>query len=444
MKLLHHLLLYFLVTIFIATNLFIFELLFARELFQFFCWLALEVIFLYSLVYFLKIYFKYGISQKVSNLGKGKIVPEAGINQTEKLKYEAVLANIGDGLIVTDKTGNIITFNKAAESLLGWPAQEAAGKHLQDVVKIQYGEEKFREDAALTDFEPNRVTSKSAAGDYSLYFVRRNGTKFPAATTVTSYTEGDEVLGTITLFRDVTTEKNIDSMKTEFISLASHQLKTPLSAIRWYTEMLIAGDAGQLQPKQGEFAANINTSTLRMIDLVNALLNISRIETGKIIVEAKPTDLKKLVDTVVADVKFRADEKKQNLKVEIPDNLPEINIDQNLIRQVYMNLLTNGIKYTQGGGEISLSIAIKEGDIVSEVKDNGYGIPEEEKARVFDKFYRGNNIRDTERDGTGLGLYLVKAIVEISKGKIWYKSEVNHGTTFWFSLPIAGNSTGDR
>jgi len=347
------------------------------------------------------------------------------IIEKDKLRYEAILSYIGEGLVVIDTHGKIITFNKAAESLLGWTAQEAIGKDLTEIFNIDY----------KSSIEENR---HSIGRKSTLYVIKKDTTKFPAAITTTSYGHGLKIFGTITLFRDVTAEQNNDKMKNEFISLASHQLRTPLAAIKWYSNMLISGDAGKLLPEQKEYADNIYTSTERMIELVSSLLNITRIESGRIMVEPKQTEIKKLIEEIVKEVQIRYSAKKQKFSVSTEGAILDINIDPKLIRQVFLNLLTNAAKYSPGNSKIEVVISMTQTDVVTKVSDNGYGIPEKERDKVFDKFYRGENMVNSGNEGTGLGLYMVKDIIELSQGKIWFQSKEGQGTTFWVTLPISG------
>ncbi|HBC72546.1 MAG: PAS sensor protein [Candidatus Amesbacteria bacterium GW2011_GWB1_47_19] len=354
----------------------------------------------------------------------------------EQAKDEALLASIGEGIVVTDKNGLIEMINKAAELMIGWKGSEVLGKRWFEVVKLLDG----RGNVVPPE---KRATQRVLSGGGSVfsdrnYYVRRDNTKFAVATTAAPVTLEGKVVGVIAVFRDITREREIDKAKTEFVSLASHQLRTPLSAIKWFSEMLLAGDAGELVGEQKEFVHNMYQSNERMIELVNSLLNISRIESGRIRIDPVPTDLGELIKGVVLELTPKVTVKKLNLVLSIHPDLSKINLDPHLIRQVYLNLLSNSVKYTPEDGDVTVIVSRKDSDVVSQISDTGVGIPRGDYGRVFEKFYRGDNAQKMETDGTGLGLYLVKAIVESSGGKIRFESEENKGTTFWLSLPLTG------
>ncbi len=357
----------------------------------------------------------------------------------EKSRDEAILQGMSEGLITVDVDGRIVLMNQVAATLIGVSSiNEVIGRQIQDVY-VLYGQDGKNEAPLPTSQRPVIVALKTGELVSGVYlFHPPEGGKRLLSMSATPVKLKGNVVGAIAMMRDVTKEKEIDRMKTEFISLASHQLRTPLSAIRWFSEMLLNGDAGKLNDEQQEFAKNISDSTERMIQLVNSLLNISRIESGRIIIDPKPTDLSELVAGIVNDLKAKIEERNQTLIVSVHHDLPKVNLDARLISQVYMNLLTNAIKYTPKGGEVSVFVSRKGDDLISQVTDNGYGIPKAEQARAFQKFFRAENVKKVETDGTGLGLYLIKAIIESSGGKIWFESEEGKGTTFWFTLPLSG------
>jgi PAS domain S-box-containing protein len=360
-----------------------------------------------------------------------------------RARDEALLSSIGEGMLATDKSGVIIMVNDAAVMLLHYDKPELigqlVGKVIPDTTSGPGGH-----GLPFTDRLQRSVLQKgeklvfSSVNADNVIFLRKDNSTVPVFVTATPVVSAGAPIGSVLIFRDATTDREIDRMKTEFISLASHQLRTPLSAIRWFAEMLLNGDAGKLSDEQKDFTQNIADSTVRMIDLVNALLNTSRMESGRIIIDPKPTDLTELVQEIISDLTAKTEEKQQTLTVSVHKDLQKINLDPNLISQVYMNFLTNAIKYTPKGGEISVIVSRKHDVVISQISDNGLGIPKAQQERVFQKFFRAENIAKVETDGTGLGLYLVKAIIESSGGKVWFESEEGKGTTFWFTIPLSG------
>lgn len=352
-----------------------------------------------------------------------------------KNKDEAILTSIGEAVVACDKKGRIMLFNPAAEELTGFLSSETIGKEHQKYFKFETEEGKSANDVVKDSIKGNKKTKK----ENSLFLIKKNNQKIPVAINggVIKNSKGEEI-GCVSVFRDISIEREIDQMKTEFVSVASHQLRTPLTAMKWFSEMLLSGDAGKLNKEQEKFIRNIDQSNERMISLVNSLLNIARIESGRIIIDPCPINLEKLIREVISELKRESDRKKQTLIISCHPRLPKVNIDPKLIRHVYMNLLSNAIKYTQDGGEISVFISRKDDQIISQISDNGLGIPEKEHSQVFQKFFRCENAVRAQPNGTGLGLYLVKTIVESSSGKIWFKSVEGKGTTFWVSLPLSG------
>lgn len=360
------------------------------------------------------------------------------IDEQNKI-LDSILENLPVGVALSKSpTGQIMIINKAGVAMLGKGIDPKALKeNISEIYNV------FKPDGTPYPSQNLPVSIALSEGHGAtkddIVIQKPDGVKISVrATSVPLKDQQGQVQSVITVFEDVTRDKEIDRMKTEFISLASHQLRTPLSAIKWFSEMLLGGDAGELNPEQKDFAQNITDSTERMIQLVNSLLNISRIESGRILIDPRPTDLKELVQSVVTDLKAKIEQRKQNLLISVHEDLPKITIDPRLIRQVYMNLLTNAIKYTPKGGEITVFISKKGDEIISQVTDNGYGIPKAQQDKIFQKFFRAENVVKVETDGTGLGLYLIKAIIESSKGKIWFESEEGKGATFWFSLPLSG------
>jgi len=228
-----------------------------------------------------------------------------------------------------------------------------------------------------------------------------------------------------------------NKMKTEFIRIASHQLRTPLSSLRWANDLLMQGGITKPTHEQAEYLAIIRDSNQRMLKLINDLLDVTKIEMGNLPMELKPIDIKKIAQEVIVDLAPMARAKNVALNLKIQDNLAPALSDPEKCKMVFSNLIDNSIKYSKGRGAVDISAQQVGNFIQVSVSDQGVGIPRAQQKNIFQKFFRSDNVMKHETVGTGLGLFIVKAIIEANKGQIWFESEENKGTTFYFKIPIA-------
>jgi signal transduction histidine kinase/chemotaxis receptor (MCP) glutamine deamidase CheD len=253
--------------------------------------------------------------------------------------------------------------------------------------------------------------------------------------------EEKKVSGGAIIVHDITHVKAVDKMKTEFVSIASHQLRTPLTSINWNIELLLGGDAGQLTEEQKKFLQDVHDSSQRMAHLVSELLNVSRLETGRIKIEPNPAQLEDLIQEIIKEEDPLIKKKKCMVVFQKPKvKLPELNIDKSLVRQVIHNMITNAVKYSTDDKtcEITVMLVEKGSEYILSVEDEGIGIPKEAQDRIFEKMFRADNALEVATEGTGLGLYVAKMIMEASGGKMWFESKEGVGSTFYISFPVKG------
>ena len=250
----------------------------------------------------------------------------------------------------------------------------------------------------------------------------------------------NKIVGGAIILHDITEIKKIDRMKTEFVSVASHQLRTPLTAIKLFVDMLVRGEVGKLNKEQREYLDNIHQSTDRMARLVNDLLNVTRIESGRLRITPQPTEVKRFIKSIIDEAKPLAAAKKIKINfIADAEKWQKISLDQNLMRQVFHNLLVNAIRYSPAGkGKVEINLSKDKNYFITAVKDNGIGIPKKAQGNIFAKFFRADNAVKSITEGTGLGLYVSKMIVENSGGEISFASEEKKGTTFFVKMPLKG------
>lgn len=345
---------------------------------------------------------------------------------------------MAEGLVVIDNERRVILMNQAAGILLRMSPVEAVGKPILRVMSfLKDGREppviELPHEQAIRDKNIITITLLD-----NLSARNRQGQIFPVSIMAAPLLQSGEVNGAILLLRDVTREKEVDRAKTEFVSLASHQLKTPLAAVGWYAEALLNEEVGPLNDKQKEYVRNLHESNQRMVELVNALLNVSRLELGTFIVEPAPTNASALVESVIGELRPSLLTKQIEIKTTYDQSLPPVNLDPKLTRIIIQNLLSNAIKYTPMRGEVTVALTRADDQLLIRVGDSGYGIPAAAHDKIFSKLFRADNVRDKEADGTGLGLYLVKSIVEHTGGRIWFDSLEGKGTTFYVTVPLTG------
>lgn len=350
---------------------------------------------------------------------------------TKRLKIATETARIG--VLELDLTTNTIKIDTTTRALYGLPKEEIALDFKQWLSFVHPDDVKKVTEKVSQAIEGNlpfedifRIVLPTGKVRYmnSYAKVERNAENKPIRMIGVNF--------------DITKEKEIDREKTEFVSLASHQLKTPVGAISWNLEMLKTGDYGPLNEQQQEVVSEMYTMNQRMIELINGLLNISRIELGVFIIEPTPTNFVAICEEVLNEMEPRLISKGHHLTKRYDENLTEVNADSKLLRIVFQNLISNAIKYTPDRGEVGVAIEVEDGEVLITVSNNGAAIPEADKPRIFTKLFRASNAQEQDPHGNGLGLYLVKEIVMNAGGRIWFDSIAGKGTTFYVSFPLSG------
>jgi PAS domain S-box-containing protein len=350
----------------------------------------------------------------------------------QHIESEALLTSMGDGAITTDEYGKITRVNPAALHMLGYSEKELIDSWLPRKI-IAEDLEGHRVNLIDRPITKAFLTGKPITS--KMFYRRKDGEPIPVAVSASPIIVDGKPLGAIEVFRDITLEQEVDRMKSEFISLASHQLRTPLSAIKTYTHMLADGYMGPLNTSQKKSLNTIITASNRMNELISTLLNITRIESGTIEATSKVVNIDSLIEEVMPELVVMAASKQIAIKFMTPKSgRKKIRTDPLIIKEVVTNLGSNAIKYTPKKGEVRIVVKPRTNDILIEVHDSGWGIPLYAQDQIFSKFFRGQNVVKRETTGTGLGLYLVKGLIDVLGGKIWFKSSETSGTSFFFTI----------
>jgi PAS domain S-box-containing protein len=353
--------------------------------------------------------------------------------QTQRVRLAQIFDSTSEGILLVSRSGEIQAANRQAGELLGFDASSVIGVRLS---QLAAGRRSAGPAPDRVFDELGAVLSKPDRGDEGDLELQRTGRIVHWVGRPNKDTAGATIGFTLTI-HDVTHERQVSQMKTDFVSFVTHQLRTPLAGIKWMLEL--AAQAPQVPAEASSYVEDARIAAERLIGLVNDLLDISRLESGKLTVTLQPTSLGKLTRSSVDDLGALIRDKGLRLMMSGVDDAPMVMAEPQLLRQVIVNLTSNALKYTPSGGDISIRIDREDDRTVRwTITDSGIGIPKSALGRLFEKFYRAENVQMVETEGTGLGLYLVRLIIERLAGEVWCESEEGRGSAFIFTLPISG------
>jgi signal transduction histidine kinase/DNA-binding response OmpR family regulator len=363
--------------------------------------------------------------------------------QEEGTKSQAILNSIADGVVVNNSEGHTVLVNPAAECILDAPGGQLVGQEFHKLFSA-FGmpgrEEAIAAMEALLS-APNSMEALLSAPSLEMHKVLKMNLEVDSrvvhAQLSPVLTQRGDFLGVVTVFRDITKQVEADQAKSEFVSNVSHELRTPMTAIKGYTDLLHTGAVGLINDKQERFLGIIKSNADRLTALINDLLDISRVETGRVRFEPRPMQIGDVIADVVNALAREAEAKHQTLTYELVGGLPDLLGDRDRLNQVLTNLVSNAVRYTPKGGEIEVRAYPVEGAVRVDVRDTGIGIAPDDLAHIFERFYRADHPLVRRASGSGLGLAIVKMFVEMHGGRVWVESEQGVGSTFTIVLPVA-------
>jgi two-component system, OmpR family, sensor histidine kinase VicK len=341
----------------------------------------------------------------------------------ERERSFAILANIADGIVAVDREGKVVLWNHAAEQITGVQGEDALGRTPADVLQrtLESG-------------------SDTPVGDRLVSIVRGREEVWLSVTEAVMRDPAGAVAGRIFAFRDISSDRLVEQMKSDFVSTVSHELRTPLTSIYGFAETLLRQDVMFGEEERRTFLGYIASESQRLTGIVDALLNVARLDTGDLQVNLAPTDVRDVVGELVESARGAGTNVNgHTFVVDIPDEPLAASADRDKLRQVFQILLDNAIRYSPEGGTVTVGVERKEGAVEVSVADQGIGIPQADQEQIFRKFYRGAGAETrVGQGGTGLGLFIARGLVTAMGGRIWVESREGEGSTFAFRLPVAG------
>jgi len=343
----------------------------------------------------------------------------------EQSRLHTIISVMADGVLVVNRDLEVVLLNPAYHQLLNSP----------DAMSLPVPLTALNTDQTLRENLERLIQTPEPETDTCLCQELSQGGLHLRALSAPFHGPDREVLGAVTVLHDVTSFKELDRMKTEFVNLVSHELRSPLSAIKMQHEVILEGLAGELTPKQREMLTRAQARIQGLVTLITDLLDVAKIESGHRVMEQLPLNLKEVLTDLMDLLKPRAEGQKVALTLLAPDDLPQILADRRGMEEVFTNLISNAINYSPDGGDVQVMAASHSDYVEVRVKDTGIGIEAEELPKIFDKFYRVKSPKTRQIIGSGLGLAIVKSIVEMHRGRIHVESQAGAGTLFRVSLP---------
>ena len=375
-----------------------------------------------------------------------RVVIQSALQQ-ERDRLEAILETTNDAIIMLDPDGRIVSANLQFETFFRLPRYHIIDQPVEVLAETIRTRPDLPAELINVLLAFGGDIHQSAGGDFEVAPPERRVLVWYSSPV---HAHDGSTIGRLFVFRDATHEREIDRMKTEFVSLVSHELRTPLTAVRGFADFILEGDAGEIGPELRSYVEIIRVNAERLTSLINDILDLTKIESGRIDLRAASHRLDEIVDAVLLSIKPMIDSHQQSLGIDVPQHLPSIWADRDRLTQILMNLLTNASKYTACGGKLDLrATLVVEGDplppgapavklpaFLISVHDNGMGIAPPDQINVFTRFYRTEQATRNQIQGSGLGLTIVKSFVELHGGKIWLISELGQGTSVYFTIPF--------
>ena len=362
-----------------------------------------------------------------------KLETERDIAIAARDKINEILSSVIDGIIALDFNKNVMLINKAAQEITGYSEAELYGRPIEQMVRLFSGQEEIIPKTYCQGSfnKPARLVGKEGREtQINLITTQINGTV-------------QTNLGCILVLHDLSKEEELEQMKLDFVSMASHELKTPLTSIIGYLSVFLEESRNKIPKENLDLLDKAFISAKQLQTLISNLLNVNKIEREQMSVSPEPVDYINVLTKAVEDLRTQANQKNIVLTIAAPaESLPKVMADPVRLNEVITNLTANAINYTSPGGKVEVSIKVSPNELTTVVADTGIGIPQEAIPHLFNKFFRVSNMEQKASKGTGLGLFIAKSIIEKLHGKIWVESEAGRGSRFYFTLPVvtAGNN----